>query len=702
MTITEILCNVDYPEDTLTLDFESFFSKDYNLKDLSLIEYITDPRFEFTGLGIKINNGTSTFIPGPKVPWAIKRLQTKYGKAFQNVTVIAKNTKFDILILAQKFGIYPPYVIDIEDLSRYYDSRMKQNLASLAKMFKLQAKGDTLQFKGQHSIQAEPWEIQHTIINWVAMKEYCLGDVDIEYQLLEILLPMIDNPEIELSLMQHTLNLYLKPTFQLDAELAEYIELSMGTELDKDLAKVQWVHDHEIKTGLEGLILGPGEIRKYNLKDKSTEKILRARSIFPKILADILPEGEIVPVKQGKGKVPKTIPALASEDVGFQLLLAHSDERVRNLCKAKAACSSWPIHQKKVQNLIIQTRCFGDGVHIPLKYYGAHTGRHSGTQKWNPLNLGGKGRSNKGKLIHPLISKVRNTLLAPEGYMLPIADSCQIEARLLAWIAGQNDLVEDFRTGGDPYSVFATKLFQEKVWKPSPEEEKTPEGALAKTRRGFGKDTVLGAGFGLGSLTSYNLCRQNELLRPLFDSGEYDWDFIDKMIKLYRTTYAQIPKFWKAVEKCFRWVTKYPHERLGYCIPDINCGIKGETTLNFWKEGSTTIIQLPSGRRLFYRYASVDREGKIKYIHGYLWGGSITENIIQAICRDLLAGWLLECERRQIPIILHSYDELVGCVPENRAEESLQQMLEIMNTGPDWAAGLPLDTEGEISPCFKK
>ena len=674
-SVANILCNVDYPEDTLILDFESYFAKGYTLKDLSLIEYVTDPQFEFTGLGIKINNGTSTFIPGPKVPWAIKRLQTKYGKAFQNVTVIAKNTKFDILILAQKFGIYPPYVIDIEDLSRYYDSRMKQDLASLAKLFKLQAKGDTLQFKGQHCAD----------IDWAAMKEYCLGDVDIEYQLLEILLPMIDNPETELPLMQHTLNLYLKPTFQLDVDLANEIYLGMGLELSRDLTKVQWI------------------LEKYTTKKKKTvEDLLRARTIFPKILADILPEGEIVPVKWGKGKVQKTIPALAKEDVGFQLLLAHSDEKVRNLCKAKVACTGWPLHQKKVQSLVKQTECFGNGVHIPLKFYGCHTGRWSGTQKWNPLNLGGKDNRVTGEPVHPLICKVRNSLLAPEEYILPIADSAQIETRLTAWIAGQNDLVEDFRNGVDIYSNFSTELFQEKVWNPTEEEKKTPEGRIADVRRGFGKNGILGFTYGLGTLTCYENCRKNKTLRPLFDSGEYDWNFVDKLIKALRAKYAQIPKFWKAVEKCFRWVTKYPHERLGYCIPDINCGIKGETTLNFWKEGSTTIIQLPSGRRLFYRYASVDREGKIKYIHGHLWGGSITENIIQAICRDLLARWLLECERQQIPIILHLYDQLVGCVPGHRAEESLKKMLEIMSVGPDWSQGLPLAAEGAISRCFKK
>lgn len=676
MTVTEILesckypnagCPAKYNEAVIILDFESYFDKDYTLKDLSIIEYVTDSRFEFTGLGIKINNTTSTFIPGPRIPWAIKRLQKKFGANLHNATVVVKNSKFDILILAQKFGIFSPYVIDIEDLSRYYDSRMKHDLGALAKTFKLQAKGDTSQFKGQHCAD----------IDWVAMKKYCLRDVDLEHQLLEILLPIIDNPKIEFPLMQHTLNLYLKPTFDLNVNMAYDIVDSMDAELSDDLDKVAWV------------------LEEYVTKKKKTiEDLLRARSIFPKILIDVLPDDEKVPMKMGGGKTPKMIPALAQQDVGFQLLLAHSDERIRNLCKAKAACTSWPLHMAKVQNLIKQTEYFGDGIHIPLKFYGAHTGRWSGTQKWNPLNLGGKGR---GTPIHPLIGKVRHTLLAPERHKLIIADSRQIEARELAWLVGQNNLVKGFADGQDIYSTFASELFGEKVWNPTDDEKTTPEGKTADIRRGFGKDAILGCGYGMGANTFFDRCRQNESLRPLFDSGKYDFDFIDKLIKTYRTTYAEIPKFWKTVEKCFRWVTKYPHERLTYHIPG-----HMEPSLIFRREGSTTIIQLPSGRRLFYRYATVDKQNQIKYLHGHLWGGSITENIIQSICRDLLGGWLLECECQQIPIFLHTYDELVGCVPEYCAERRLEDMIEIMNTGPDWAAGLPLDTEGSVSSHFKK
>lgn len=690
MTPKEVLQSVNWPDDIIIIDFEAFFSKDYTLKNLSNVEYVSSPFFEFTGLGIQVGfDGSPVFTPGPQVPWAVKRLKKKFGRALHNVTVVAKNTKFDILILAEKFDIYPPYVIDIEDLSRYYDSRMKQGLKSLAKYFKLPPKGDTDQFKGQHC----------TNIDWDVMKKYCLQDVKIESLLLDILLPMIDNPETELPLMQHTLNLYLKPIFRLDYKLAAEISHDMQHELTKDLNRVSWIVDE------------------YSTKKKPrVEDLLRARKIFPQILADVLPEGEKVPMKLSPKPYKKTgkhesIPALAKEDEQFQLLLVHPDKRIRNLCIAKAAISSWSSHILKVQSMITQTQCSDGNVRIPIKFYGAHTGRWSGTQKWNPLNLGGKGNRKTGEQHHPLIGKIRNTLLAPPGYMLTIADSSQIEARELAWIAGQNDLVETYRSGGDPYSELATSIFGEPVWKPTEEELITPEGKLLDVRRGWGKNTELGAGFGLGPNTMYVNCRKNKMLRPMFDSGEYDWDFLDGVIKTYRKKRHMIPKFWKTVEKRFRWVTKYPRELSEYYIPggsikcngfDVQYNTSLEPTLRFWKEGSTTIIQLPSGRRLFYRNATVSKDNQIKHIHGHLWGGSITENIIQSICRDLLAGWLLECERNEIPIIHHTYDELVGCVPEKQANEKLEQMIKIMRIGPDWTAGLPLDAEGIITPCFKK
>ena len=670
--INQILDKIDWPSDVLLLDFETYFNADYHLgkgkKALSIVEYVTDDRFRFTGLGVQFNDNAPRFIPGPYVPYMITRLKERFGKALHNCVVIAKNNKFDCLILVEKFGIYPPFTIDVEDLSRYYDSRMKQGLKDLCKLFKLPAKGDTKQFKGLYWETMTPEQRQ-------AMKEYCLGDIKNEKLLLEILLPMLDNPGVELDLARHTLNLYLSPTLRLDVDQATQIATDMGTALSKDLAKVPWV-------------------LKYRTKAKpNIPKIMRAKKIFPQILQDTLDgclEGEVVPMKQGKNEM---IPATAQNDVAFQYLLAHKDEKVRLLCRAKAACSSWPLHQSKVRRMIAQAKCSDGLIRMPLKYYGAHTGRWSGTGGWNPMNLGGKGR---GRPIHPLIAQVRGTLVAPDGYTLIIVDSAQIEARELAWVAHQDDLLKGFADGEDIYSEFASDLFQAKVWKPTEEEKTTPEGQTADIRRGFGKDAILGCGYGMGANTFYDRCRQNDTLRPLFDNGKYDWDFIDRLIKIYRTKYTNIPAFWTEIEKCFRWPTKYSKEQTNYWITE-------SATLRFSRSGTTTKMRLPSGRVMDYRFATVSpKDDSIKYLHGHLWGGSITENLIQAICRCLLGYWLLQCERIGIKIVLHSYDELVACVPIETAEADLQTMIEIMEQGPAWADGLPLAAEGQISERYCK
>jgi len=681
--ITKILDNINWPSDVLLLDFETYFDSEYHMgkdkKALSIVEYVTDPRFAFTGLGVQIGGvgqmgsdnyrvdwwDNPRFIPGPYVPWAIKQLKKKFGKALHNCTVIAKNNKFDCLILVEKFGIFPPYTIDIEDLSRYHDSRMSQKLSDLCKLFKLPAKGDVKQFKGLYWETMTPEQQQ-------AMKEYCLGDIKNEKSLLEILLPKLDNPATELDLARHTLNLYLRPVLNLDVKQAIQLSMEMAGALQRDLRKVAWA-------------------LKYRTKAKpNIPKIMRAKKIFLQILQDILPEGEIVPMKKGKNKM---IPALAQDDIAFQLLLAHKNQKVRELCRAKAACSSWPLHQSKVQRMITQTKCSGGLIRMPLKYYGAHTGRWSGSGGWNPMNLGGKGR---GRPIHPLIAQVRNTLMAPEDHTLLIVDSAQIEPRELAWVAHQDDLVKGFANGEDIYSEFASELFQAKVWKSSEEEKKTPEGQTADIRRGFGKDAILGCGYGMGTNTFFDRCRQNDTLRPLFDNGEYDWNFIDKLIKIYRTRYANIPAFWTEIERCFRWPTKYSSERAEYKISD-------NASLRFWRSGTTTKMRLPSGRVMNYRFATVSpKDDSIRYLHGHLWGGSITENLIQAMCRDLLGYWLLCCERCGIKIVLHSYDELVGCVPTEEAGYSLATMINIMEQGPTWAKGLPLAAEGQISERYCK
>ena len=663
------LQKADWPTEVLLLDFETFFSEEYHLgadkKAISVPEYVNDSRFEFTGLGLQVFNHPleeqgATFVGGPSVEWMISRLQKRFGKSLHNVTCVAKNTKFDFLILAEKFGIYPAFPLDVEDLSRYIDSRLPQKLSELAKQHRLPCKGDTNQFKGQH------WnEMDHK-----AAKKYCLRDILLEGKLLKKLLPVIDNPKFELSLMRHTLNLYLKPRLKLDYELAEQLADDM---------------EGEVAVTLDG-------VKGYFPPDTATDEtmtFLRTRKKFPAMLQRLLGD-EKLPMKTGTKEM---IPALAKTDEGCAALLTHKKQSIRKLVAAKLAITSWPTHAKRLRSMIVQCKNSGDLLRVFLKYYGAHTGRWSGGGGINLQNLGGKGR---GKPIHPLIAEVRNTLLAPDFHTLAIVDSAQIEARMLAWIADCDILLKGFTNKEDIYSEFAAGLFGHKVWKPTPVEEETPEGKLAGIERGFGKDGILGCGYGMGANKFYGNCRENDSLRPMFDCGDYDFDFIKRLIKTYRTTYPEIPAFWSAIEKAFKWVLKGP----GNECPVASGRIK------VWREGTTVCCRLPSGRVLYYRHVSVDVRNNLRYMGGrkqvHTWGGALTENIVQSMSRDLLGYWTLEFEKEGYPIVLHAHDEAVACIPEHNADEILNRMLEIMRTKPDWAGDVPLDAEGELSKFYKK
>lgn len=656
----EKLRSAGFPEDVLVVDFESYFDDEYTLTKLQTIEYITDPRFEFTGIGWASSLGTSFSY---NVESTIKILQGRYGKNFERVTVVIANARYDATILQEKFNVVPPFIVDIFDLARHYDSRMSHALKDLAKMFKLEDKGDTSDFKGLHlcEILSMPGD---------DLAVYCRKDIRITAKLFKILMELLTWPEIELPIARHTLGLYLTPQLNFDFELSTEIFDQMN-----DL--------------LEEIIEPTG----------CSKKLLGSKNDFVMVLGNYLPEGEVVPFKAGKNEM---IPALSKDDEEFQKLLTHRDDRVRLMCEARMAVKSWPLHINRVKRMRSQALASYGSLRVPLNYYGCHTGRPSGGEKINLLNLGGKGR--KGMGTHKLIAMVRRLLIAPAGKTLVINDSSQIEARLLSWLTGQEDLTAGFARDEDIYSTFASQLFGVEVRKPTDEERAGADCGDPDLidwvhdmdmMRGFGKDAILGAGYGMGIQRFYDNCRANPDLRPLFDDGTYDRKFIERLIKTYRKMYYKIPEFWKQVEGWFKYVIRFPNETATY-------DLFGEPKLKFWNDNGTVCIQLPSGRVLYYRHAAIAREGGIRWQWGHLWGGSITENIIQSIGADLLRLWILDCEAENIPVVTHCYDEIVGLVDEENAKEDLSLMDEIMCDVPDWAEGCPMASEGMISTFYTK
>ncbi len=677
MTTFEILKLAGWPTNFVVLDFETYYDDEYTLSKMSHWEYITDKRFEVTGCGFKFNpDGESFFVWPDHLYQYFSDLQECYGHELQDITVVIQNAQFDALLLLQHFGIAAKHVIDVKHLDAHFDSRRSHRLKDMAARNKLQPKGETIQFKGVHltDMTAEQRE---------AMVEYCKNDCDLEYALFEKLLPYLSDPATELNHAMHTTNLYTKPRLSFDFDLADELTASMTKHIDEACESVGMT-----KNDISG-----------NLS-------------FVKALQAVLPTDEVVPTKAHKrpGKKMTALlgqsgigPALAKTDDGCLMLLAHSKKEVSQLMQARQAVKSWPLHLKRIASMQRIAKAAGGRMPVPLSYYGCHTGRPSGGGGINLLNLGGSGRAGMG--THPLIQKMRHLLTANAG-ILVISDAAQIEARILAWIAGQEDLVQAFAEDRDVYSEFGSKLFAAMLRKPE-DTDPPPIYKMLSIRRGFSKDTVLGAGYGMGVNRFYNNCLMNPGLRPLFDSGQYDRAFVERLIKGYRTTYYRIPEFWKTVEQCFRIVVKYPHEVRRYAVPGSKLG--ENDLLTFWNNNGTVNIQLPSGRILYYPHAAVKRkvndydyDNQLKYHHGPLWGGSITENLIQSIARDLLVYWINLCEEAGLPVVLHVYDEIIAMSSVSFADENLKILMDIMSKGPAWADGLPLAAEGIVSKTYKK
>lgn len=654
-TWQDVLHRAGYPTTAVVLDFETYFDKDYTLKKMTAVEYVCDSRFEITGLGVQQIGYKTAFLPGPDQTkdWLLA-LNTEHGPALSDYTIVCQNAKFDCLILKEHFGIAPKYTVDLVDLDRMWDARASHRLKNMASRWNTPAlKGDTNQFKGYRYGDMTP-EMQE------ALAEYCKNDVDIEAHILQKLLPLIPIPQIELPLATQTLRLFLEPQIGVDVELGEKLKREMRLEV----------------------LMPRLELRKLGVPASKTSISKNKKFV------ELLGRYTDVPMKQGKNGL---IPALAKDDEGLRELLNDSEPEVRLLAEARQKIKSWPLHIARVDRLMNQAKVRDGLIGVPLNFYGAHTGRWSGGEKTNLQNLGGAGRGGSG--THPLIQQIRHMLVAPPGYVFGVNDYKQIEARMLAWMAGQKDLVQGFANGEDIYSDFMRETFGWHVRKPDKKTDPPPVKKLLTIRRGFGKDAILGCGYGMGNNRFYDRCWANDDLRPMFHSGQYDWDFIDKLIKTYRRKYSKIPEFWRSLEKSWRFVTKFANESVTHPT----------TPLGFMHKDGATFINLPSGRFLRYSHARVKRDNRLSYRwNSNIWGGFLTENVVQAASRDVMGEALLRLDAAGFNIVLHVHDEIICLFEKDRAEEDLEEMSRIMSIVPDWATGLPVAVDAKLCERYEK
>lgn len=663
---------IGWPTEFVYLDFEAYWDSQHTLSKQSYVEFVNDSRFQITGLGVLCGDDASYADTHEGLLQLRDGLVKAYGPRLEGCVVIGHNLFFDAYVLKQHFGIIPKYTIDTLCLARVQDSRADNSLRALCRRYNLPTqKGENAWTKGRSLDSLTDDER-------AKLREYCEKDVQVTKLLSEKLLQLLPCPEFELYLQNQTLRMFLEPRLMLDIDMAKSLQTDMKLALAKSLRQIPWV-------------------MKYK-RNKSDNRIRLVRSnVLAKILADL---GVDVPYKPGK-KGP--IPAFAKTDVEFQALCVHENKKVRDVCNARVAARSWPTWEKRVQSMVKQAEAQGGYLGVPLLYYGAHTGRDSGTQNINLQNLPGPGTA--GFVTDPILQKLRHCVIAEPGHRLVINDLSQIEARITAWLAGQTNLVKGFADSVDVYSQFATKLFGSIVRKSKASDPPGVAKALG-VRRAFGKAAILGCGYGMGANRFYDNCYANKSLRTLFESGQCTKEFVRRLVYLYRDEYSSIVRLWDTMETAMRAAIKYPQLVTSYDLATHTLGHsrrKGGINIYTQADKKRTVVQLPSGRELYYPVARISLVGEdIHYKYGKLWGGSLIENIVQAMARDLFMSFVPTLEAAGMPVVLRAHDELVCVATEQEAESCLACMSEIMTTLPQWAAGLPVAVEGTITPHYVK
>jgi len=605
----------------ITIDFETYYDKStFSLSKVTTEEYVRDDRFEVIGVAVKVDDGETEWASGTHEQLA------SYLKGFdwKNSMCVAHNMMFDGFILSERFGIAPKIYADTLSMARaLHGVEVGGSLGVLVERYKLGVKGDeVIAATGKRRLDFTEEDLDR-------YGDYCVNDVELTYKLFNL---MINKgfPKTEMKLIDLTMRMFCQPKLDLNLTLLEQ-------------------HYDDVRRAKAKLLIEAGITSREELM--SNQKF-----------AELLKQLGVEPPMKISPTTGKEALALAKNDEDFKALSEHPDVRVQALVAARIGSKS-TLEETRTERFIgIAKRGL---MPVPLKYYAAHTGRWGGSDSLNLQNLPSRG-TNAGKL--------KKAIEAPEGYVIIDADSAQIEARVLAWLAGQNDLVEAFKNGEDVYKIMASAIYSKAV------EEVTKE------ERFVGKTTILGAGYGMGA--------QKFKAQLKTFGAEVTEDEARHIIEVYRNTYPQITALWRQAQQSLDAITK------------------GMTT-SLGKEGVLFVapsergVRLPSG--LYMRYdklvAVKDESNKLQYQYktrygwNKIYGGKVIENVCQALARCIIGEQMIKIAKKY-DVVLTVHDAIACIVKEDEVQEAQAYIEECMKWTPDWADGLPVSCESGYGKSY--
>ena len=641
----------------LSIDLESF--SDIDLIKCGVYAYADSPAFEILLFAWSFEGGETQIIDlaqGEKLPAEVE------DAIFDvSVTKTAYNANFERTCLSKHFGRYIPpeswhcsavqaamlaLPRSLEDVGRVLgldEQKMKEG-KELIRYFCVPCKPTKANGGRIRNLPC------HAPEKWELFKTYCKRDVDVEKSIRRKLhnFPI---PESEMEL------------YRLDQRINDRgVLVDMG--LVRNAVSCEHLHKEVVTkrayelTGLEN----PNSVAQ--LKGWLGDMGMEAESLSKKAVAEMIAETD--------GEVEELL-------------------RLR-LLMAKTSVKKYEAMERSV--------CSDGRVHGMLMFCGANrTARWSGkiVQIQNlPKNylpdlelardLVKQGRFEDIELLYDstpnvLSELIRTAFIPKPGCRFVVADFSAIEARVLAWLSGEQWRLDVFTSHGKIYEASASSMFHvpmEEITKTSPLRQK---GKLAELGLGFG-----GAAGALISMGALDMGLTEEELPPL--------------VAAWRKANPHITQFWWDVDAAaIKAVREKQKTKVGKIIFEYKSGI--------------LFITLPSGRKLSYvkprmavnkfgrdglTYEGISENKKWSRIETY--GPKLVENIVQGTARDLLAEAMLRVEEKGYPIVMHCHDEIIAEMPEGTG--SVDEMCEVMAVQPEWAEGLPLRADGYQCSFYQK
>lgn len=606
------------------------------------IEYILDKRFEMICCGVAVNDNTPVLLPQEEVIDFLLYYKRRKGPYI----ALSHNALFDMAILSYRYKIRPSIMIDSMAMARaalvHKIPNGRVSLAAILDFLGLSKKLSTIsQMEGIHF-----HEVQNYPDLWMSFVTYTLRDVIGVREIFTRLASNFTSQEFRI----------------MDTVIRMATEMKLLTD------------GHKLAEHYKEVMIKENEtLERFGYE--------RAQFLSADKFAELLIERGIDPPKKWSARTKKEIWAFAKTDEGMVDLLNHDDEEIRALAAGRLGIKS-TIEQTRTRRFIAinmsTTMYYGQPwMPVPLKYSGAHTHRLSGDWLLNMQNLSNR----KSK-------KLRAALVAPDGYIIIAVDASQIEARLVAWLAQQLDLLQMFKNKIDIYKEFAADIYGILI------------ELVTKIQRFNGKTCILGLGFGMGDkrlrFTLTTGARDN-----LGIDVVYELEDCTKWVNRYRTRFSKIPELWDRAKQCIFQMGKDTRNSDG------------------WEFGPCKVDQLsvvlPSGLRIWYHGLKKDEEtGEYFYRYGReikkLYGGKFIENIVQSLDRQHVLEAALRVEDRCIKlgipdgrIVMQEHDANVYCVRKEYAETVKQIALEEMSRTPEWGLAskeysfaLPLAAEAKM------